>query len=75
MPGTSSEEKVEVKSQPKRRPWFFISIIGGIIIGAFFDNVGAGVAIGIGLWPILELIDKKRHPADQDSQGEVSSKE
>lgn len=46
-------------SEKKRKPWFFIGIVGGIIVGAMFDNVGAGVAIGISFWMLSGLFDKK----------------
>ncbi|MBD3219887.1 hypothetical protein GF314_01475 [bacterium] len=52
---------------PRGKPWFFISIIGGILVGAIFDHVGAGVAIGIALWPILRLLEKKARPGKRDA--------
>lgn len=41
------------------KPSFFVGIVGGILVGALFGNVGAGLAIGISLWLIGGLFEPK----------------
>lgn len=59
MSNKNSELNQSPESGRKGKPWFFIGIIGGILVGAMFDNVGSGVAIGICLWLIMGLIENK----------------
>lgn len=67
MSDTSSGGNESQSPKQKGKPWYFIGIVGGILIGAQFDNVGAGVAIGIAFWLIMSFVEKKR----KNSGGEI----
>lgn len=51
----------EQSPRPRRStgPSFFAGVAGGIIVGAIFGNVGAGLAIGIALWLLGGLFEKR----------------
>ncbi|MCB2199477.1 hypothetical protein KQI63_08735 [bacterium] len=70
MSDKSSDVNETPHSEPKGKPWFFIGIIGGILVGAIFSNVGAGVAIGIPFWLIMSMVEKKRMSGAKDARGE-----
>ncbi|AKS41271.1 hypothetical protein [Wenzhouxiangella marina] len=54
-----SDNSEATEGKAKGKPWFFIGIIGGIILGSMFGNIGAGVAIGICLWLLMSAMEKK----------------
>jgi len=55
----SSDMNESPESGGKGKVGFFTGFIGGILVGAIFDNVGAGLAIGILLWLMTALIGNK----------------
>jgi len=52
---------MEQSPQPRKKGKlsFFAGVAGGIIVGAIVGDVGAGLAIGIALWLIGGLFEKK----------------
>jgi hypothetical protein len=62
--GNDTEQSPRLRS--KAGPSFFMGVVGGIIVGAIFDNVGAGLAIGIALWLLGGLFEKKGEAGRRD---------
>lgn len=68
MPDDKDESNRTPGSGKKGGVSFFVGVVGGIIVGAMFDNVGAGIAIGISLWLLGGLFRKKESPARPASE-------
>lgn len=51
----------------KGRLSFFVCVVGGIVMGAIFGNVGVGLAAAILLWLIGALFEKDGASDRQDS--------
>lgn len=70
MPDGNGQSNKTPESGKKSGVSFFVGVVGGIIVGAMFENVGAGIAIGISLWLLGGLFRKKESPIRPDSESD-----
>ena len=51
-------ESKELQNKSYSLAYFAISVGAGIAIGIAFDNLAIGIAIGLGLWPLISLLGR-----------------